>query len=506
MSGLLDQFGNPMPRARVRDRRAASLSYIDGAESNRTNSERYAMAGTESPINDKLAADLATVRTRLRHMMLQSDILETMTTTLARDVAAADGPLLNIPNAGDYGRRVESLWRDYTDEVDHCGQMGLVDKVELMVRGLCLDGEGLEQLTTVPTDGRLPSVRLKSIAPRRLGDDLFSIDENVSMGVERRDGRPVAYHIFDEAPGLYGAMALRAKKYPARDIVHLYEVREADQARGVPWLATALTTIGELREYDQYTMDAAKLAAAMGVMLTPNEMLDVDEAKPATNEDLYEIARQSIKRIPVGYEATSFQSNHPHNQYKEFRDARLRGATGPLGMPLMVLHRDASGHNYSSARFDDQGYRLGIESIRKWIGRRVLDRLFREFLRESELMGLVGQRPAGLRWRWLWRGRRHVDRAKEAQGRAKDLENGTTTLTREVAADGYDFEEHLEELQREVDAFEARGLVHPLKAKGLNATGADEPPAEDDEAQEAGEENDTEAADDAADMGEAANA
>ena len=90
------------------------------------------------------------------------------------------------------------------------------------------------------------------------------------------------------------------------------------------------------------------------------------------------------------------------------------------------------------------------------------DRVFRAWLYEAYLVGLVPEPPdrlAGWPHQWFWDGREHVDPQKEATAQATRLASHTTTLADEYARKGQDWEAQLRQRAKELALMTELGLA-----------------------------------------------
>jgi capsid protein len=62
---------------------------------------------------------------------------------------------------------------------------------------------------------------------------------------------------------------------------------------------------------------------------------------------------------------------------------------------------------------------------------------------------------------WFWDGAEHIDPAKEADAQSTRLANRTTSLAREYARQGLDWESQVEQIARERAKFESLGMAYP---------------------------------------------
>lgn len=295
-------------------------------------------------------------------------------------------------------------------------------------------------------------------------------DPNVFMGI-RFDallGRPSTYY-FQESQSLPTRFAaLRpTTPVPADLVIHEFTIDEEDQARGIPWCNTGLQPSADLRDYDAQVMDAARLMADQSTLLYSDHP-DITPWEVPENST-YE--RRTIRMAPPAWKPFVLPATQPPVQYPDFRGERMRELGRQAGMPLLMVRMDASGHNYSSARLDTQGYARAVAGVQMWISGGessygTLNRLLDEIAIEGRfsIPGLR-TRPLQVAYKWTWPTRPHVDRLKEAMADKVNLANQSATMTDVLASRGSTIESHFTTLARENKLKKKAGLVDEKPAE-----------------------------------------
>lgn len=460
----------------------------EASETSRLNADRWSRAQPQ-PINLDLMTRLPVLRQRCIQEAANNPYLAGAIDRYVCSIVGDAGPQLQVHvdpdgqrrpgrltgDARAYAKALENVWWDWSRTADlHGGS--LTDLLMLWWRTVAVQGEYLAQVVSAGPDAGPVGMRLLTIDPGRLATPTDRIGRpEIVMGVEyARAGTPVAYYIEDRPPGGLALPALwNYTRVRARNIVHGFLPVEADQARGVPLLASVLETAGELRDYDAQVLDAARAAADYAVYYKTQD--PTIEPLAVDGDEVAEIQRRTVRFCPPGWEPAQMTPQQPSTSYVEFRDERLREIGQVFGMPLMMLKLDSSGHNYSSARFDDQLHRREVQRLRAWQERHTLDRLLREVMREAELSEALPTAPAGVWWTWTWPKAPHVDPQKEAMAERLRLGNRTLTLAEACAAHGQDWEAVLDQLAAERERMEALGLPEPEQSgTPQNADSGDE--------------------------------
>ena len=442
----------------------------EAAESTRLNSAHWLYA-QDKPINLWLAEHLVTLRARAIYESRQNGIIAGMICTHADDIVGPDGPTLQVQSDDEnYDRALERLWRDWFSAPTMRPNVSGAAMLKLWIRGLWRSGEFLARIATDPSADGPVAMRVWPVHPRRLATPVdLTGDPNVVMGI-RFDafGRPASYHIQDAAMNGQAVTTLTSQPWPADLILHEFIVDEEDQARGIPWETPALNPAAEMRDYDDQVQDAARQQADQCGLL----YADNPDAPVWTTPESTTVERRTIRMVPPGWKPWQYQATAPPVTYESYRQERHREIGRPTSMPLMLVRLDASGHNYSSARIDLQGYAIAVQGIQTWLSgsdrsRGVLGRLADEIAIEARFTILaLRRRPSQIKYRWTWPRRPHVDPTKEAMGEAIGLKNMTLTLSDAVTARGRDLETHIAAMKRELELLKEAGL--PIPAEWLN--------------------------------------
>lgn len=449
--GMFSRAPQPVAPAAAGGPAHLTMRRWEAADTDRLNQGHW-QGVTGQNINADLLPRLETLRSRAAYEVASNPTLEGVLNTYGDDVAGTDGPKLQV-NSGDdeFDKAAEAVWKMWFEEPDVGRRLGGVDILKLWCRGLWINGEFLAQRVTSRNEDAPVRLRLRVLHPRRLDTPPeFSGAVDVIMGVkvDASTTEPLQYYLSQPVKmGAYEISVGRFRSLPASAVIHRFVSIEEDQVRGVPWLATPLDTIADLRDYDAQVMDAARNAADWAVSLYTEHpdatFLDVNEETT--------IQRRTMGTLPPGWKAQALNPPQPSTTYKDFRSERQGDIGRPRGMPRMMVRLDSSDHNYSSARFDSQIYRRGVEAMQGWLQRRTLVPLFYEVLAEALLYAAghpqwehaqaLLRRPASISVSMIWPKMPHVDPSKESAAERTRLENGTLTYADALAAHGLDEDE-----------------------------------------------------------------
>jgi capsid protein len=177
--------------------------------------------------------------------------------------------------------------------------------------------------------------------------------------------------------------------------------------------------------------------------------------------DSIELERNMLMTMPGGWKMSQVEPMQPATTYAEFKKEILNEIARCLNMPFNVAAGNSSGYNYASGRLDHQVYYKSIRVDQDFMAAKVLDRILSAWLWEYALAtgvlfeGATGPLP---NHQWFWDGQEHVDPAKEANAQETRLKSNTTTLAREYARQGLDWESELRQRSKEKALMRELGL------------------------------------------------
>lgn len=436
----------------------------EAAETNRLNSAHW------SNVSDDLLGDFKTdlpeIQRRTRHESINNPLFDGAIETHQTNVVSSKGPALQVLTAdNEFNQQIESIWAAWSEECEYQDGLSLVDLLEGWVAQWMIYGEIFCR-----------EIIGQSVAEYKLFDlgaealDTTLLAKNVHSGVEvDESGRVIAYRIADPSN-----VANKAT-IPATLALHAYRRRFAQQRRGYPGFASALEPAAQLRDYDSAVDDAARAAADTAIFFVSNHP---DAEFVAPTETTLPWKRRVRQYIRPGWDVRQLQAHQPAANYVEFRHERQTDVGGAVEMPFMILRKDASRHNMSSARFDGSRYAKAVERLQARIERRILTPIVRRLVRIAQFEGVLPPTPTDPRWEsirfefpnvvlpiaFTWPKPPPVDQLKDATAERLRLENGTLSLTEAIAADGRRPEETLRLRARDNAALVALGLPPILGA------------------------------------------
>ena len=208
---------------------------------------------TGASANAEIAPAIGRLRARCRDMVRNNGYASSAIEKLVANIVGAG--ITPAAKTGDPGRdkELDQLWFEWQAVCDADGQLNYSGLQDLTTRTVAEAGECLVLLRPRrPSDGLPIPLQLQVLEPDHI-DTQKSITRGnnvVINGVEfNRMGRRVAYWLFESHPGEVSFGASRryqSRRFPARNILHLYRKMRPAQVRGVPWLASIILRLRDL--------------------------------------------------------------------------------------------------------------------------------------------------------------------------------------------------------------------------------------------------------------------
>jgi lambda family phage portal protein len=327
-------------------------------------------------------------------------------------------------------------------------------------RSMFVDGEALILVKVTPAGllrlQQVPAERLDHSLTMELADGRY-----VLAGVEfSADGFPIAYHLFPRSPVGY-AMAGPPIRFPASDVLHIFNPLAPGQARGLPWTAPVLITATELDELLDALLVGAKVSAMhAGFLVDPAGLVTTQPYEGNQIGSVLEtgIVPGTMKVLPAGMDV-KFSAPQAQAQGIELAKLNLQSISMGVGLPTHVLSGDVANANYSSLRAALLEWRTRIEALQyNVIIPQLVRPVWEKWLAFAELTGVIPDGidttaefyPPAQYW---------IDPLKDAEAQQTMIASGLMSRRQAVAQQGYD----VSVLDAEIAADRARE-----QALGLN--------------------------------------
>jgi len=409
--------------------------------------------------------------------------------------------------ADEFRKAVEALWRVYSEDLGHYNdvsrQLTMSQQLRLGLRHKLIDGENLFVAHWMPERiGRGAAQYATAwllVDPDRLSNPYQMVDTKyLRGGVEiDNDGVPVAYHIreahqndwYNAVESMIWERVEREDPDGWRRVIHDFERDRAGQNRGIGVFTPVLSHAKMLARYYGVELQAATVATIFGTYVTsPYDPAMIQDAMESEGSELgfYQDLRADWAkerpamlnqvRVPTlapGEEIKQVAAAHPHTGFEDFAHEMLRSIASALGVSAEQITQDWSKTNYSSARAAlleswktlsrrNTEFKTGTATpiYASWL-QEVIERGDLDDVLPIGAPDFIEAATAYSRCDWLGVARGWVDPVKEKQGAILGLDGGLSTLKRECAEQGLDWEEVIAQRAIEVRAFKAAGLPPP---------------------------------------------
>jgi lambda family phage portal protein len=450
-----------------------------------------------------LLPDLDTLTARSRDMGRNNGLMAGAMQTLRDNIVGAVLRLSSTPDyrllgwsrekARDWATSTEAQFRSWaeTTECDASRTQNLLGLTLQALGGAMLNGDAVALPLWLPRAGQRWNTRLMMVESDRLSTPLsLEHREDVRGGIEFDQwGAPTAYHVLKRHPGdhlgLFGALGQRFLEWdriPAftpwgrRRVIHLHDKERTGQSRGKPVVSAVMREFHMAGKYSSNELQASVANSLVAAFLESD--LDPESAAALFGEKPREAWASSVRQaqsirqlkgasvipLPAGARLSSFTPGRPNQAFEAFMLASLRHIAAGMNMPYELLLKDFSKTNYSSARAALLEAWRYFNGRRRWLTDYWLRLVYELWLEEAvnagaiEAPGFYENRYAYLRARFIFGGRGWVDPVKEAQAAEMRIKAGLSTLEKECAEQGEDYEEVLDQLQVEKAMKTARGL------------------------------------------------
>lgn len=355
---------------------------------------------------------------------------------------------------------VEDVLGDHlgTTKIDAYREHDLYGLQEMAMKAVFSDGEVLVRRRwrdpKYEPDLRLP-FQIELLEVDYLDTSVMSNGQNeVAEGIEYGPtGRIEAYWLYSRHPGDMRASSLRSTRVLASDILHIRIMDRPGQARGVPWLAPVMMSLGEISDYTEAQILKQRMAALfVGVIEQGGDFGDT--APDLTG--LASMAPGALVSGPVG-STVKFTDPPKVDGYGEFVKVGLRQIACGLGITYESFSGDLENVNYSSGRM---GHMVMDRNVETWQSSLIIAQFcegLARWVKDSWVM--VPSLPkAAFALEWTAPRRPLIDPTKEIPAMIAEVEGGMSSMQRQQRRMGYDPEVIRRERVEDMEKDKAAGL------------------------------------------------
>ncbi|MGI0118305.1 phage portal protein [Zooshikella sp. RANM57] len=411
---------------------------------------------------------------------------------------------LDAEKASLWAKDVEARFTDWAEDpdcwIDAEEKRTLTMMARESVRHYASQGEILASAEwRRASNNHRPQTCIKLIDSERLSNPFEQADtQHLRAGVELGNrGQAMAYHIRCAHPGdvdlaldaYIWKKVKRRKPWGRLQVLHVFEPERPDQTRGINVFVSTLRNLKMLEQFQDATLQNAIVNAMYAAVIqsefdpqTVLAALGGGEPNNGSQNTLnsYMHAVQSYHqgannihyngaRIPHLFpnEKLELKTAKSNPYFENFEDTLLRHIAASLNISFEQLSRDFSKTNYSSARASMLESWKFFLSVRHIIPARFCQQIYALWLEEMINKGVIElpgnanfyQNPsAWTRCYWIAQGQTHIDGVKEVERLERLYALGAITFEEICMMLGKDYQEVLEQRQREAQEFKAYGL------------------------------------------------
>ncbi|MDP3407245.1 phage portal protein [Bosea sp. (in: a-proteobacteria)] len=353
-----------------------------------------------------------------------------------------------------------------------------------------------------------------AVDPERLANPTWKSDSDTLRGGVEIDGygAPVAYHIRNRHPGDGFGSGVSWERVPRETawgrpvFCHVFEPEREDQNRPISPFAALMPILRMKGTLSELELAAAAVNAMYATYIKSNlpfaevaASMEPEAFNSATNSyadkrlDFYEAAPVKIGGVrvpvlPVGDEISMAGQGRERAGMGEFDDIFNDQIAARMGMSRQQVLMNFAKLNYSSSRTVlNETWRMVRRKVASFVEQGpipmalcvVEEAIDKGYIRMPPRCRPLWDEPAGwMAGRWIGPGRGWVDPVKEAESASLRMETMVSTLEMECAEQGLDYEEVLDQIQREEAEITSRGLTRATVISRIAARSAQADPAE----------------------------
>lgn len=394
---------------------------------------------------------------------------------------------------------IERIIEVWSPAADRTGRQSLWKLTRLMWRTYRVDGECFAVLSDKARDGVPIPLCIEIIDGERVETPPGRVgDKRVRMGVEYNDdGDVIAYHIRRKHPFDTLDVDENFDRIPAARVIHIYEPWFPSQSRGFPWFTRVLKRLRDATDLDNAGIIAAQIQACFAAFVQTdqaNPLTTATAAASGTNtrgQLIQDIRPGAVHYLAKGQTAPVFATPTGQNSVGPLQELNHRRIATGMDYAYEFLMRDFRGLSFAGGRLVLNGSKKTVESHQQMVREDWFGRIIPRIVEESVMVGAVSLQPRFyVRQPWFWNIHKSTPPAwgyainpkEEVQADLEAVAGCIKTLEDCVSERGGDYEEVMEQREKEEKRRKDAGLPLPAAQQGQAQQPAS--PPDDDQAAE----------------------
>lgn len=286
----------------------------------------------------------------------------------------------------------------------------------------------------------------------------FDNGEYTVNGVQfNKAGKRIAYWIFDRHPLEANAIS---QPVPAEDIIHVFDVEDPGQVRGIPFFSSSILRMKDFDEFEDAELMKQKIAACFAVFVESADATGVEGEN--TTDDLTERIEPGIIQRGLPGDKFTFASPPAFNALRDYSHQSLQGQAAGVGLSYEEYTGDLSNTNFSSGRM---GWLAMHRNIEDWQWNMMIpmfcNKVWKWFIKASILSGNLPHevKEADIKVTWTAPRREMIDPTKETKALVEMIRGGLLSWQDAVRQLGFSPDEIIEQMKKDRDMFDKAGLM-----------------------------------------------
>lgn len=462
---FLSFFSPELALKRVKARTQLELlrSYDAASFGNRT--KNWKANGGSANAETERAGNI--LRNRSRHLTMNNPYARRAIQSIYTNTVGT-GIRPTIEGKTNEQKRLKKVWKDWADSTacDFDGLNNFYGIQAMVMRTVADAGEVLvRQRRTKNYKGipiQLQVIEADLLDSSKTGYQLLGAENpggKIMQGVEfDKDGRRVAYWIYDEHPGESYSHSIESKRVLADEIIHVYHAWRPGQVRGVPFGVSSLLKLRDFDDYEGAQLIRQKIAACFTAFVHDSGE-DIKAGIAGTTQNsagqlMERVEPGIIEHLPAGKEIT-FGTPPTTEGYEAFSKTSLRGIASGYGPTYESTTGDYSNVNFSSGRMGWlEFHRLIVDWQNNVMIPLFCEKSFSWFITGCNIVGAANRDD--ITATWTPPRREMLDPVKEMKGLSEEVRNGFTSWSEAVRAQGWEpdalFAEIVKDAERWLEA------------------------------------------------------
>lgn len=419
---------------------------------------------------------ITTLRNRSRDMTRNNPYAKRSVRIIANNVIGTGirpSPIID----GSVEKKVKEIWRKWAEKknCDFDGLRNFYGIQRKVMKTVAESGECLVVLKRTSARSAVLPIELQVLEPDFIDTRRNTTRESgknfVKQGIEfDANGRRVAYWLYESHPGDYWMSQIGSIRVPISDICHIYEDDRPGQTRGVPFGHASMNRLRDFDEFEDAELMKQKTAACFGAFI---ELHGDMEAFGGDGED------EPPERLEPGMithlrngEKVSFASPPKFEGYDAYSKKMLQGIAAGYEITYEALTGDLSNVNFSSGRMGWLEFQRTVHDWQQMIITQLCEKVWEWFISGMQLKGIL---RTDVDSTWTPPRREMIDPSKEVKGITLAIRAGLLSWSEAVRQQGFDPEEVISQLKKDMDSFDENDLV--LDIDGRKTTQGGQPVA-----------------------------